>query len=144
MKTFRENSNVMVVLFTVWLSFLRTQVKRWECGQCTKFYHSGFSRQANLTDLSDLTEKSALFRNFHNLNFKAKGCLIFPVLVSLCALHQIINKKVLLRERKRHTNRSVSSTLFVTRSGVHPPARSDGGGGYPRWGTPGRVPSGKV
>ena len=63
-----------------------------------------------------------------------------------------INKKVLLRERKRHTDRGVSST---TRDGVppqpgptgggvpevgyppsgYPLSRSDGGG-YLRWGTP--------
>ena len=65
------------------------------------------------------------------------------------------NKKVLLGERKRHTDSSVSSTPSVTRSGVPPPsrgttpARSDVGGylrwsfpparsdgGYPRWSTP--------
>ena len=51
------------------------------------------------------------------------------------------NKKVLLRERKRHTDRGVSSTPSVSRGGVPPrqdtppPARSDGGG-YLRWGTP--------
>ena len=65
-----------------------------------------------------------------------------------------LNKKVLLRERKKHTDRGVSSTPSVTRGGVppsrsYPLARSDGGGvpemGYPppglmgeylRWGTP--------
>ena len=64
-------------------------------------------------------------------------------------------KKVLLRERKRHTDRGVISTPSVTQGGVPPirvpPARSDGGtqgapllgyprarsdGGYPRWCTP--------
>ena len=40
-----------------------------------------------------------------------------------------INKKVLLRERKRHTDRRVSSTPSVIRGGVPPPTRSDGGGG---------------
>ena len=52
-----------------------------------------------------------------------------------------INKKVLLRERKRHTDCSVSSTPSVTWVGVppppqqgYPPARSDRG--YLRWGTP--------
>ena len=79
------------------------------------------------------------------------------------------NKKVLLREHKRHTDRGVSSTPFVTRGGVPPPqqgypppARSDGGlpkvgypsgrgpparsaGGYPRWGHPPTgVPLGQV
>ena len=48
------------------------------------------------------------------------------------------NKKVFLRERKRHTDRGVSSTTEVgcpPLSGYPPPpARSDGG--YPRWGTP--------
>ena len=47
------------------------------------------------------------------------------------------NKKVLLRERKRHTDRGVSSTTRwgtpLPRVGV-PPTRSDGG--YLRWGTP--------
>ena len=60
-----------------------------------------------------------------------------------------LNKKVFLRERKRHTDRSVSSTPSVTRDGVlplprqgippagvppwqgYPPARSDGGGWVP-------------
>ena len=53
--------------------------------------------------------------------------------------HKIIsNKKVLLRERKRHTDRGVSSTTRwgtpSPRQGT-PPARSDWEG-YPRWGTP--------
>ena len=52
------------------------------------------------------------------------------------------NKKVLLRERKRHTDRGVSSTPSVTRGGVVPlpPARSEGGtqdGVLPRPGLPG-------
>ena len=63
------------------------------------------------------------------------------------------NKKVLVRELKRQTDRSVSSTPSVTQGGLPPagvpPARSDRGvspqgyspwpgltGGYPRWGTP--------
>ena len=75
------------------------------------------------------------------------------------------NKKVLLRERKRHTDRSVSSTPSVSLGGVPPPpsqvwwggggtqggvppgsgtpppARSDrGGGGYPSWTWPGYPP----
>ena len=50
-----------------------------------------------------------------------------------------LNKKVLLRERKRHTDRGVSST---TRSGVTPPARFDRGGGYLRWGTSQPGPTG--
>ena len=45
------------------------------------------------------------------------------------------NKKVLLRERKRHTDRGVSSTPSVTRGGV-PPRPGPTGRGYPRWGTP--------
>ena len=41
----------------------------------------------------------------------------------------ISNKKILLRERKRHADRSVSSTTEVG----YPPARSEGGtqGGVP-------------
>ena len=50
------------------------------------------------------------------------------------------NKKVLLRERKRHTDRGVSSTPSVTQGGVPPPlARSDRGGtqgGHPLAGVP--------
>ena len=52
----------------------------------------------------------------------------------------VLNNKVLLRERKRHTDRGVSSTPSVTRGGVppspsgYPPARSNRG--VPRWGTP--------
>ena len=56
------------------------------------------------------------------------------------------NKKVLLRERKRHTDRGVSSTTEVRYPPLsgYPPARSDGGRGYLRWGTPpvGVPPSG--
>ena len=60
------------------------------------------------------------------------------------AYFHVANKKVLLRERKRHTDCGVSST---TRGGVlsrwgAPPARSDGGtqGGVP----PIRVPSSQI
>ena len=28
--------------------------------------------------------------SYHNLNFKCKGCYVYPVLARLCALHQII------------------------------------------------------
>ena len=56
------------------------------------------------------------------------------------------NKKVLLRECKRHTDHSVSSTTrwgTPPPIGVPPPARSDGG--YPRWGSPpDRVPPSQV
>ena len=54
----------------------------------------------------------------------------------MCYEFPISNKKVLLRERKRHTDHDVSSTPSVTRGGVppirvpplgYPPARSDGG-----------------
>ena len=46
-----------------------------------------------------------------------------------------INKKVLLRERKRHTDRGVSSTPPEVGYPLPPLARSDEGG-YLRWGTP--------
>ena len=48
-----------------------------------------------------------------------------------------INKKVLLRERKRHTARRVASTPYVVLTG-YPPSRPDltGGGGYPAGGIP--------
>ena len=54
------------------------------------------------------------------------------------------NKKVLLRERKRHTDRGVSSTPPVNQSRVPPRAGPPRQGypwpglmrGYPRWGTP--------
>ena len=58
----------------------------------------------------------------------------------------ILNNKVLLRERKRHTDRGVSSTPSVNRSGV-PPRRVPPGQvwlGDPRWSTPDRVPPGQV
>ena len=53
------------------------------------------------------------------------------------------DKKVLLRERKMHTNRGVSSTPSVSQGGVpplagYPPARS--GGGYPPPGLMGGTP----
>ena len=54
----------------------------------------------------------------------------------------MMNKKVLLRERKRHTDRGVSSTpsVILYEEG-YPPPRSGltGGGEYPRWGTPVRI-----
>ena len=46
------------------------------------------------------------------------------------------NKKVLLRERKRHTDRSVSSTPSAGLSRGVP--TSAGGGGHLHWGTPGQ------
>ena len=55
------------------------------------------------------------------------------------------HKKVLLGERKRHTDRGVSSTPSVTRSGVPPPARLRPGGtqgGVPPWPGPMGVPEG--
>ena len=45
-----------------------------------------------------------------------------------------MNKKVLLRERKRHTDRAVSSTPSVSRSGVPPPAGVPPGQVW--WGVP--------
>ena len=66
-----------------------------------------------------------------------------------CQKYQIYfqNKKVFLCERKRHTDRGVSSTPSVNRSGVPPlsgtpPARSDRG--YLRLGTPVRYPHSQV
>ena len=53
--------------------------------------------------------------------------------VRLC----ILNKKVLLRKHKRHTDRSVSSTPSVKYSICYPVRGGPGPtGGYPRWGTP--------
>ena len=40
----------------------------------------GYSRQTNLTDLSDLVEIKCNFKNNHNLEFKGKDYLIFPLL----------------------------------------------------------------
>ena len=62
--------------------------------------------------------------NSHSTNLT---CL---VLRGVILLH---NKKVLLRERKRQTNRGVSSTPPKVR---YPPARSDGVGGIPKVGYP--------
>ena len=45
------------------------------------------------------------------------------------------NKKVLLRERKRHTARRVASTPYVVLTG-YPPPRPDLAGGVPDLGTP--------
>ena len=65
----------------------------------------------------------------------------------------ICNKKVLLRERKRHTDRGVSSTPSVIRGGVPPPSQVQWGEvGYPpqpgltqgEGGTQGGVPPGQV
>ena len=47
------------------------------------------------------------------------------------AIELVCNKKVLLRERKRHTNRGISSTPSVSRSEARPGLT----GGYLRWGT---------
>ena len=50
------------------------------------------------------------------------------------------NKKVLLRERKRHTDRRVASTRYAvlvgggTYLGGWVPTLGGGGGTYPRWG----------
>ena len=49
------------------------------------------------------------------------------------------NKKVLLRERKRHTARHVASTPYVVLTGYPPPWPGRGGGEYPDP-PPGRVP----
>ena len=48
----------------------------------------------------------------------------------------IYNKKVLLSERKRHTDRGVSSTPSVILYEVRYPPRPGLTGGNPRWGTP--------
>ena len=55
-------------------------------------------------------------------------------------MKSVFNKKVLLRERKRHTDRRVASTRYVASvgGGGVPPSRSRWGGGHPpsrsRWG----------
>ena len=46
------------------------------------------------------------------------------------------NKKVLLRERKRHTDRDVSSTTRGRVPSSLPPLPGLTGRGYPRWGYP--------
>ena len=51
-----------------------------------------------------------------------------------------INKKVLLRERKRHTARRVVSTFSLVLTGYPPILTWPRGGGYPARGNPGRVP----
>ena len=55
-----------------------------------------------------------------------------------------MNKKVLLRERKRHTARRVVSTSFVVLTGYPPlaghPTCPDLAGGVPCWGQDGEVP----
>ena len=80
----------------------------------------------------------------HNVNW-GRVSLVHE---SVRKIEMIVNKKVLLRERKRHTDRGISSTPSVSQSGVPPPgrgtppARSDRGegnwGGVPpsqvRWG----------
>ena len=50
-----------------------------------------------------------------------------------------INKKVLLRERKRHTTRRVASTPYVVLTG-YPPWQGTPQPGYPPLAGPGRVP----
>ena len=47
------------------------------------------------------------FKNNHNLIFKSKSCLIFPMLAKLCILHQIIN--TYNSKELTSTNRSVRS-----------------------------------
>ena len=69
-------------------------------------------------------------------------CSQGPLVEGNFFLEQITNKKVFLRERKRHTDRRLSSTPSVNRSGVPPlgePPRPGLMGVYPRWGT---TPSG--
>ena len=64
------------------------------------------------------------------------------------AMELMINKKVLLRERKRHTARRVASTPYVVLTGYPPgagyPPSWPGRGGYLPGYPPARVPPGRV
>ena len=81
--------------------------------------------------------------NWHNIIKWKEKYKINMYLDRMCAGNAEVNKKVLLRERKRHTDRRVASTLFVGWGGAHHPWRgypSSGpgrGGGIPNpWGYP--------
>ena len=124
----------------------------------------------NITFLFDHRKRQNYIACQHQECF---SCVTLDPLIGLhCniknSLHPKIsdNKKVLLRERKRHTDRGVSSTarggvppvrvlppgqVWRRRGGYPrwgtpclgtPPARSNGG--YPRWGTPIEVPLSQV
>ena len=78
-----------------------------------------------------------------------------PLFFEKKSLKQRRNKKVLLRERKRHTARCVANTPYVVLTGYPPgggtrvpplrggyPVRYPGGSGYPPGGVPSQVPGG--
>ena len=79
-----------------------------------------------------LTKSKITRRNQFQKKYLARsGHILHEIKVNTEITESDLNKKVLLRESKRHTDRGVSSTPSVTRGGVPPPARSDGGGGVP-------------
>ena len=89
---------------------------------------------------------STLWQTFARYFFFQFVSLVKPILkktlnsstVSTISMKTKVNKKVLLRERKRHTARRVASTPYVVLTGYPPQA------GYPPQGTPpagpGRIP----
>ena len=66
--------------------------------------HSGFSRYANLRDLTEIKCK---FKNYDILNYKGKGYVIFLIVARLCVLHQIIN--TYKSKEYKSTSRSVTN-----------------------------------
>ena len=113
--------------------------------------HSAVNHSA--TPARPQTLKQQFFHTFHLMNSLNMS---FTKLLLGHAFEQVLpfecnqNKKVLLRERKRHTNRSASSTPSTVRypgrgvpipaGGIphlgYPPSRPGWGVGYPTLGTP--------
>ena len=75
----------------------------------------------------------------HRIHLRLMFWFIRRWLFSGCKFAQFSNKKVLLRERKRHTARRVVSTHLVVQTG-YPPAGYPPAGYPPAGYPPGRVP----
>ena len=76
-------------------------------------------------------------KNFQNYGFFNHAAIYYKgLLFFLTVANRKLNKKVLLRERKRHTACRVASTPYVVLTGYPPPARVPPSQGTP----PARVP----
>ena len=123
------------------------------CQHCTKIWDLASFRKPRLLWCRPFDKKKTFI-------ICVSGCVFTATTYWNIESNNNGNKKVLLRERKRHTDRGVSSTPSVVLYevgyppvGVPPPAKSDrgvpevgyppsgyplarSGGGYLRWGTP--------